>query len=79
MERAHSDAHGDLPSSPTAYPWAAGRCAEVAEGSGHQESAKQVNRSDGFPPDIGRREMAGMVLGPDAYLQAAVAQRRWRP
>ena len=45
----------------------------------HQESAKQVNRSGGFPPDIGRREMVGMVWGPVAYLQAVVAQRRWRP
>ncbi len=43
------------------------------------KSAKRVNRSDGFPSDIGRRELAGMLMGPFTYLRARAAQRSWQP
>ena len=33
-------------------------------------SAKRVNRSDDYPPDLARTELRGMTAGPLAYLRA---------
>jgi GT2 family glycosyltransferase len=42
-------------------------------------SAKRVNRTEGYPSDLGRRELLGMAMGPFTYMRARRAQRRWRP
>jgi GT2 family glycosyltransferase len=42
-------------------------------------SGKRSGQAAGYPPELVRAELRGMVAGPLAYLKSRRAQRRWRP
>jgi GT2 family glycosyltransferase len=43
-----------------------------------ESSAKNVNRTDDYPPSLARSEFRGMTAGPLAYLRARRGRRSWR-